>query len=318
MILLAASAAWPQVQKQTVTMSAPHKAQRFVAVTIDDLPVVTSRTDPNIRSEITRKILLHLSEANVPAVGFVNENKLYKNDVRDPDQIDLLKQWLASGFELGNHTYSHKSLNSIPLADYENDVLKGEAVTRELMSGYGRPLRYFRHPYLQTGRTLDVKEQFAKFLTDHGYIIAPVTIDNGDYIFAAAYDKAFEAKNKKLMKQIGEAYVPYMESKVAYWQAQSVKLFKREMHQILLIHANSINADYLDKLLAMLERRDFGFISLEQALRDKAWEDPDKFLGAGGISWLHRWALEKGKNFVVPDEPLVPEFVLKASGFESE
>jgi len=37
-----------------------------------------------------------------------------------------------------------------------------------------------------------------------------------------------------------------------------------------------------------------------------------------GISWLHRWALDKGREFILPNEPKVPEFVLKASGFESE
>ena len=36
------------------------------------------------------------------------------------------------------------------------------------------------------------------------------------------------------------------------------------------------------------------------------------------ISWLHRCPLERGREFVLPNEPKVPDFVLKASGFESE
>src|SRR5205807_6229339 len=93
--------------------------QRKIAITIDDLPVVSTRRDLNNRQEITKKLLGHITKTKVPVIGFVNENKLYDGDKRDEKQIDLLRMWLAAGLELGNHTYSHKSLNSIPLADYE-------------------------------------------------------------------------------------------------------------------------------------------------------------------------------------------------------
>ena len=43
-------------------------------------------------------------------VGFVNEKKLYKPGEVD-ERIKALQMWLDSGFELGNHTFSHMSLN---------------------------------------------------------------------------------------------------------------------------------------------------------------------------------------------------------------
>src|SRR5580765_6488783 len=95
------------------------QTRRKIAITIDDLPVVSTRTDLKNRQEITKKILGHITKAKVPVFGFVNENKLYSGDKRDEQQIDLLRLWLAAGLELGNHTFSHKSLNSISLADYE-------------------------------------------------------------------------------------------------------------------------------------------------------------------------------------------------------
>ena len=70
-----------------------------------------------------------------------------------------------------------------------------------------------------------MKAEFDAFLEEHGYTIAPITFDNADYIFSRAYDIAFDKKDKKLMKQVGDAYVPYMESKLEYWERQSVKLF---------------------------------------------------------------------------------------------
>ena len=292
--------------------------QRTVAVTIDDLPVVSTRGDLMNRQQITKKLLARIRKAKVPAIGFVNENKLYHKDQRDEKQIDLLRLWIAAGLELGNHTFSHRSLNRIELAEYEADLLKGETITKELLKAKGREIRYFRHPFLQTGRTLEIKEKFDAFLDENGYTIAPITFDNGDYIFSRAYDIAFDRKDKKLMKQVGDAYIPYMEAKLDYWERQSVKLFGREVPQTLLIHANFINSDYFDDLAAMFVRRGYKFVDLETALKDEAYKLPDTFVGGAGISWLHRWALDRGKAFVLPDEPTVPDLVLKLSGFESE
>ena len=292
--------------------------KRTIAITIDDLPVVSTRRDLKNRQEITKKLLAHIKKAKIPAIGFVNENKLYSDDKRDEEQTALLRMWVDAGLELGNHTYSHRSLNRISLDEYEADFLKGEIITRELLKERNRTIRFFRHPFLQTGRTLDIKSSFDAFLKAHGYTIAPISFDNADYIFSAAYDKAFDKGDKKLMRQIGEAYVPYMEAKLDYWERQSRELFGREISQTLLIHANFINSDYLDDLAAMFKKRGYKLVSLEEALKDEAYRLPDTYIGPAGISWLHRWARNKGREYVVPDEPKVPDFVLKASGFESE
>jgi peptidoglycan/xylan/chitin deacetylase (PgdA/CDA1 family) len=297
---------------------AAQSAQRTMAVTIDDLPVVSTRRDLKNRQEITKKLLGHIKKAKIPAIGFVNENKLYTNEQRDEQQIELLRMWINAGLELGNHTYSHRSLNAIPLAEYQSDLLKGESITRELMGRTKRELKFFRHPYLQTGRSMEVKRQFDAFLKQHGYTIAPITIDNADYIFSRAYDIAFDTGDIALMKKIGDAYVPYMEAKLDYWERQSMKLFGREVAQTLLVHANFINSDYMDDLAAMFKRRGYRFVTLEHALKDEAYQLPDTYVGPAGISWMHRWARDKGKEFILTDEPKVPEFVLKLSGFESE
>lgn len=297
---------------------AQKKPQRFIAVTIDDLPVVSTRNDLKSRRQITKNLLAHLRQAKVPAIGFVNENKLYKSEKRIEAEVDLLRLWLDAGLDLGNHTYSHMSLHNNPLDKYEADILKGEIITKELLAAKGLKMRYFRHPYLWTGLSLETKSDLGKFLSEHNYIIAPVTIDNSDWIFARAYDNAFDKGDKKLMTEIGAAYVLYMESKIDYWERQSVKLFGREIKQTLLIHANFINSDYFDELARMLKKRNYQFVSLDEALKDEAYQLPDNFIKRNGISWLHRWALDKGKETVLPDEPKTPDFVLKAAGVDSE
>lgn len=292
--------------------------QRFIAVTIDDLPVVAKNSDLQTRREITKKLLKHIIERKIPVIGFVNENKLYNDRKLVPAEVELLQRWLDAGLELGNHTYSHIGLNQNPLEDYQADILKGEIITKSLLAKKDMQMRYFRHPYLQTGLNMQVKKDLDSFLAEHKYTIAPVTIDNSDWIFARAYDNAIEKNDKKLKKRIGEAYVPYLEAKTNYWERQSIRLFDREIKQILLLHANSINADYFDDLMKMYQKRGYKFVSLEEALTDKAYKLPDTFIKFPGISWLHRWALERGRETILKDEPKVPEFVMKAAGIDSE
>ncbi len=291
---------------------------RTIAVTIDDLPVVSTRRDLKNRQDITRKLLGHIKKAKVPAIGFVNENKLFADGKREEKQIDLLRMWVVAGLELGNHTFSHRSADAIDVNAYQDDILRGEIITKELLKAKNREIKYFRHPFLQTGAKMEVKNAIYKFLADHNYTVAPITFDNADYIFSRAYDIALDKGDKKLMKQVGGAYVPYMEKKLEYWERQSVKLLGREMSQTLLIHANFINSDYFDDLAAMLRKRGYKFVTLEDALEDEAYRLPDKFTERRGISWLHRWALDKGRENILSNEPMVPEFVLKLAGFTSE
>lgn len=309
LILLIASALVP---------TPAQKPNRTIAVTIDDLPVVSTRRDLKNRQEITKKLLGHIKKAKVPAIGFVNESKLYRDDKRVEAEVDLLRMWIDAGLELGNHTYSHRSSDAISVEDYTADILRGETITKELLKAKNREIRYFRHPFLQTGSDMQVKTAIYKFLAEQNYTVAPITFDNADYIFSRAYDNAFDKKDKKLMKQVGDAYVPYMEKKLDYWERQSIKLLGREMSQTLLIHANFINSDYFDDLAAMFRKRGYRFVTLEEALKDEAYRLPDNFTRRAGISWLHRWTLDKRGEYVLPDEPMVPEFVLKASGLESE
>lgn len=293
--------------------------QRFVAVTIDDLPVVVKESTLKKRQRITRNLLKHVTESKIPAIGFVNENKLFSKDGKLlPQELNLLQKWIDAGLELGNHSYSHKSLNKIPLADYQADILKGEMITKPLLEKNNMQMQYFRHPYLQTGLTTEVKNALDAFLLEHKYTIAPVSIDNSDWAFSAAYDNAILKNDKVLKTRIGEAYVPYLEVKTEYFERQSVKLFTREIKQILLLHANSINADYFDDVAKMYKKRGYGFITLGEALSDEAYRLPDTFNEGAGISWLHRWVFAKGRENLVQDEPRVPKFVMEAAGLNSE
>jgi peptidoglycan/xylan/chitin deacetylase (PgdA/CDA1 family) len=285
---------------------------REVAITFDDLPIagVLPRDIASSR-ELTTKLLRAIAAHRVPAIGFVNEDKL--NDAGgavDPQRVDLLRRWLDAGLELGNHSYSHSDLHTTPLDVFEADVLKGERVTRPLMTEHGLTLRFFRHPFLHTARDLEKRAAFAQFLADHGYRVAPVTIDNDEYVFAGAYDRSHARGDAGGADQVAAAYVPYMERKVEFFERNSQELFGRQIRQVLLIHANMLNADRFSDLASMFERHGYRFITLDRALEDPAYQSRDTWVGVSGITWIHRWALTKGmpKAFYA-GEPEVPPFV---------
>ncbi|MDX1579316.1 MAG: hypothetical protein R3266_12575, partial [Gemmatimonadota bacterium] len=217
------------------------------------------------------------------------------------------------GLELGNHTFSHLDLHATPLAEFQEDVLRGDEVTRRLLAEAGREPRFFRHPFLHTGRSLEVKLGLERFLDERGYRVAPVTIDNQEWIYARAYDHALARNDRALSRRIADAYLVYMDTVVGYYEAQSRALVGREIPQILLLHANRLNADRLEDLVALLRRRGYAFIGVDEALADPAYAMPDDYTGPGGITWLHRWALTAGKRGdFFAGEPEAHAFVRRA------
>jgi peptidoglycan/xylan/chitin deacetylase (PgdA/CDA1 family) len=291
-----------------------------VAVTFDDLPVNGGeRGAAEAALAINRAIVATLTKHRIPAVGFVNEIGLETDGRVDPARVASLEVWLDAGFELGNHTYSHPSLHKVSREAFCDDVLKGERVTRPLVEARGGTWRWFRYPFLMTGRDLDTKHEVETFLADHGYRNAPVTIDNGDWIFARAYLAAGQRGDKSARLKLADAYVDYMSRKTDYWERSARALFGRDIPQILLVHASTLNADRFDRIAAMLEKRGYRFVSLGTAVSDPAYQSADTFTGAGGISWIHRFALTKlGKDGLLPDEPAVPAWVMQEAGVTSE
>ena len=284
---------------------------RTIAITIDDLPA--QRGSLKKIQSITERILKTLTENEIQAVGFAVEEKVHRLGEVD-ERTDLLRQWLEAGQELGNHTYSHPCDHSLPVEDYEADVIRGETILKELLDERNMPLRYFRHPCLFTGPTPEYKQELDQFLKDRGYTIGVVTIDNSEWMLGAVYSKAKQKGDSLLMRRIQKAYVPYMETMVDFFENLSRDFLGYELPQILLLHANELNADMLDDILVMLKERGYSFVTLEEALQDPAYNLTEGHF-KNGLSWLHRWRKAAGLEF--QKEPDTPEFVeeLYESGY---
>jgi peptidoglycan/xylan/chitin deacetylase (PgdA/CDA1 family) len=306
----------------TATAQAP---DRRIAVTIDDLPWqrIGRTADADLHARHAR-LIAQLKRANAPVVGFVNEDKLERDGMLQPARVALLRDWLDAGAELGNHTFGHVDLHAVGLPAYAQAILDGERQLRPLLARRGQQPRWFRHPYLRAGRTQADKAAVREFLATHGYRIAPVTVDNGEWVWAFAYENVLDGalpalQREDTLRRLREGYIPYMLNKVDYFERQSQALLGYALPQVWLLHANALNADAYAELVAGVRRRGYRTIGLDEALRDPAYARPDGYEGRYGPSWLHRWAMaeRKPKEFYA-GEPLVPKWVLELAGVESE
>jgi peptidoglycan/xylan/chitin deacetylase (PgdA/CDA1 family) len=279
--------------------------QKEIAVTIDDLPLNGPQFEASRLRQMTDKIVAGIKKHQIPAVGFVNESLLYVPNETDA-RIAILKAWADGGVELGNHTFSHLGFKTARLADYQDDFVRGEAVTKMILKEKGQKPRYFRHPFLQMGANLETEKSFENFIAERGYKIAPVTIDTMDWMFLAAYSKARAEKNQTQLKRVSDEYLKYVDLKFEHCERVSAELFNRPIRHILLLHANELNADNFDRLINVIKGKGYGFITLERALDDQVFQFPDKYNGTS--DWLSLWAFSKGKKF---SSPVPPDFIQK-------
>jgi peptidoglycan/xylan/chitin deacetylase (PgdA/CDA1 family) len=295
----------------SLALQAQNPPQREIAITIDDLPAgaANSMTGTEI-TEMTAKLLGTLRDQKVPAVGFVNERKLYKFGEVD-ERIKALNMWLDYGFELGNHTFAHTSLNRVPLKDWEEEVVRGETVTRLLLLQHKMTMRYLRHPYLDIGRDLETRRQAEAFLVARGYRIAPVTMDAWDWMYAGVYDDARRRNDTGLQQQLVSSYLSYTGQVFDYYEKFSKDLIGYEPKQILLLHGNWLEADHIGELLELLRKRGYRFITLQDALSDSAYGMPDEYIGEEGTSWIDHWAITRGRP--PRNTPVFPQWVIDRS-----
>lgn len=280
--------------------------QKYMAITVDDLPFVAADDDPKEIRKNTRSILKALRKHKVKAVGFVND-AFTLDPAGERANTHILVNWLREGHELGNHTFSHMSLTNNSLAAYQEDVSKGMQRSNSLSRlGDFQRIRYFRHPYLQTGNDSLKKYGLEAFLKSENLIPVPVTMEAGDWYFNQGYRKLLAAGETAQAGELGREYVAHTLASVKYYEELANEVAGRPVKHIFLIHANPLNARYLEEILTELAGEGYAFITVDKALKDEVYQLPDRVLSEGGFSWLHRWRITAGKKTALK-EPLITQ-----------
>ncbi|UDF05136.1 glycosyltransferase [Asticcacaulis sp. AND118] len=134
----------------------------WIALTFDDGP------DP----KWTPKVLKILKAEQVPATFFVVGEKALGHPF-------LLKSMLAQGHELGNHTYTHPNMATIP-AEWARVELNS---TQRVVEAYtGRSLRWVRAPYFGDAEPTTENELGPALLAQRmGYTSVGLHVDSEDW-----------------------------------------------------------------------------------------------------------------------------------------
>jgi peptidoglycan/xylan/chitin deacetylase (PgdA/CDA1 family) len=284
---------------------------RRVAITIDDGPVVGEPADIGAFQRVTNGLVGSFQAERVPVTIFINEQQLNVPGQRDA-RAAVVEQWLNAGFEIGSHTYSHRSANNVPVEAFLDDIVKGEVIMRPMLRARGRDLVWFRYPFLHSGTTAERHQTIVDFLEKRGYRVAPITVDYADYTFAGAWRRELRAGRVEVAERIRQAYLDQVDVGFDRAERASVEVFGREIAQILLIHCNELNAMTLRDSIQRMRARGYAFVTLDEAMGDEVYQRPDTFAGSGG-SWISRSARALGRTLTLGGQPPIPSWILELS-----
>jgi peptidoglycan/xylan/chitin deacetylase (PgdA/CDA1 family) len=258
--------------------------ERNVVVTIDDGPATGSGRDLDSFRRISTALRESFTAEKVPAIMFINERQLNVDGERDA-RVRVLHEWLDAGLDVGNHTYSHPHLEQVPLAQFLDDIVKGEVISRPLLDARGRKLQWFRYPFLATGRG-DTAKTVEDFLAARGYRIAPVSVDYHDYSFSREYLRHVRAGERQQAEQHFAMVLALLDRAFDRAEKRSVEVLGYELAQTLLIHCNEMNALTLPTTMQRIRERGYRFVSMDDAMEDPAYAIPGLRpggLGGGGL-----------------------------------
>jgi peptidoglycan-N-acetylglucosamine deacetylase len=299
-LVLAACRAPPLAHPTAAGSVAAGEESVQVAITVDDLPIHGPDFVGVDRVSIADRLLAAFRAHRLPPVyGFVNGKKADEH----PESVAVLRHWLAAGNPLGNHTYSHFSLTEKSLVDYLADLEKGEAILRTLETDEC-VWRVFRYPFLLEGDTLDKREAVRRYLRDHQYAIAEVSIDADDWAWNAPFARCTDRHDPAALAELRRGYLQTHVDELRYIREVTRLLMGRPVKQVLLLHIGAADADAIEDLLGAYEREGVHWIDLPTALADPFYGLDPHEPSRAGVAFPY--ALARARGVKLPPPPPRP------------
>lgn len=249
-----------------------------VALTFDDLPAGGGLPPNQTRAQIAATLAGELRAHHLKGVyGFVNGVDV----AGDPDEQEALRTWVRAGMRLGNHTWSHPSLNDLTAEAFEQEIARNEPVLEQFAKGHD--WRWFRYPYLYEGDTLEKRRAVREWLKAHDYRIAQVTLNFNDDEWDDAYGRCVAKRDDAAIGWLRQSYLDNAAEFIRVGREEQLTAFGREVPNVLLLHETPFTTLMLPELLRVLDRQGFRYRELAKVARDPVYAlDPDAASSVGG------------------------------------
>lgn len=224
--------------------------QKTIAITLDDLPFVGEYRNFHLNMIITT-----LKEQQVPATGFIIASEI------STQNWETLHKFRDAGLGLGNHTFSHANLNNLTVKKYIHEIKTADTILLPVMT---QP-KYFRYPYLAMSSGAK-KNKILCYLAKNNYQVAPITIDSKDFVFNQRLLSVPELDRRAYLSELKSFYLDFIWQQTLKAEEYTQYNHNPEQSQILLIHANLLNAYVLPDLINFYKKNGYTFVSLENAL----------------------------------------------------
>jgi peptidoglycan/xylan/chitin deacetylase (PgdA/CDA1 family) len=269
-----------------------------MAITFDDLPAHGEKPAGTTRLDIVLSILATLKRERMPpSYGFING----KRPEEDSSSPAVLAAWRAAGQPLGNHTWAHGDFNKETPEEFEANIAKVEPVLKQLMGD--EDWHWFRYPFLHEGDTVLKRRAVRAWLAAHGYKIAEVSMDFGDYLWNAPYARCMDKHDDASIGRLHDSYLSVAEQYYGVFRQLSQMVYGRDVKYVLLMHVGAFDAKMLPELLALYRSKGVSFISLRSAISDPAYrDDPDIGEPTGG-TLLELMTQKKALKFPQASQP---------------
>ncbi len=266
-----------------------------IAITFDDAPLSGSSLMSG--SEKTEKIISGLKKANVNQALFFVTTKNIINE----ESLKRLQRYTDAGFNLANHSHSHQSSRKLSPNKYLADVYTSHLI----LNNFTGLLRLHRFPFLHQANSLEARTQIYQGLSELGYKLGYVTVDNYDWYLNSTLVNAQQNGLKVNLDTMKQLYLDSILEAIEFYDSIATKSLGRSPRHVLLLHENELAALFITDLIDHIRANGWKIISPQSAYQDPiaSLYDPKlEFTNQGLVAALAHQKGAPKKELVHPNE----------------
>ncbi len=101
----------------------------------------------------------------------------------------------------------------------------------------------------------------------------------------------------------------YTAAEIDWYSKLDQQVFGDNVPHVMLLHDSRLNADTIQEIIALFDKRGYRFVSLSEALQDPAYATPETYITKFGPMWGYRWAKERNVKVDGKNEPEPPAWI---------